>query len=129
MEAMRELFLKVISRCDLPVPSPTLEVAICDLQSPSSSFVSWNMKLSGKRLALRFTCSFRQETDYTRAANGHKSDLERTGNGLSTDEQRTKYVRDTDLKTDGPRFGVRVGSWILVFRHASFLSQSGNTAL
>ena len=30
-----------------------LEVAICDLQSFSSSFVSWNMKLSGKRLAVR----------------------------------------------------------------------------
>ncbi len=38
---------------DLP-----LDVAICDLQSSSSSFVNWNMNESGKRLMLRLTCSF-----------------------------------------------------------------------
>ena len=53
------------------VPNPPLppDVAICDLQSSSSSLFSWNMKLPGKRLMLRLTCSFslRVATPYSSA--------------------------------------------------------------
>ena len=35
-------------------------VANCDLKRPTSSEVSWNMKRSGKRFLLRFTCSFKR---------------------------------------------------------------------
>src|SRR3989442_1690377 len=40
---------------------PRFKVAICDLEantSPASARESWNMKCSGKRSRLRFTCSF-----------------------------------------------------------------------
>ena len=47
-----------VTICGLSGELALLDVAICDLQSSSSSLVNWNMKLSGKRLILRFTCSF-----------------------------------------------------------------------
>ena len=70
-----------------------------------------------------------RSTDCTRAWNGRATDKIRTehrhirtGYGpplrTHTDLERTGYgqIRTRHgLKTDGPRFGLRVGSWILVF--------------
>ena len=58
---------------NLRVP-PQLDVAICDFNSAGdrdeySSCVSWNIKSSGKRSMLRFTCSFMRlvSTPYNKA--------------------------------------------------------------
>jgi len=49
-----------VADCDLD-PSECLpsgsKVASCDLEAIASSQVSWNMKSSGNRSMLRFTCS------------------------------------------------------------------------
>ena len=42
------------------VISNPLRSQICDRKTIHSSFVSWNMKSSGKRLTLRLTCSLRR---------------------------------------------------------------------
>jgi hypothetical protein len=45
----------------LDVPAaPAVKIANCDLESSTSSCVSWNMKSSGKRRALRLTASLRR---------------------------------------------------------------------
>jgi hypothetical protein len=41
-----------------PRPPALFEVANCDLKAADSSAVSWKQKSSGKRPALRLTCSF-----------------------------------------------------------------------
>ena len=50
-------------------------------------------------------------TNGQRTKHGHTTDKIRTHNGLHTDLERTSHGQNTD----GPRFVVRVGSWILVF--------------
>ena len=51
-----------VANCDLKTesydPASGFEVANCDLKFATSSDVSRNMNLSGKRSIFRFTCSF-----------------------------------------------------------------------
>ena len=58
-----------VANCDFKFASSLSKVANCDLETSASSFVSWNMKSSGKRSILRLTCSFSRlvSTPYRRA--------------------------------------------------------------
>ena len=53
-----------VANCDLkavvPNSAPPFDVANCDLKLATSSDASRNMKRSGNRSPLRFTCSFRR---------------------------------------------------------------------
>ena len=59
----------MLANCDLESSPSSFKVANCDLEDSASSRVSWNIKSSGKRSILRFTCSFRRfvSTPYNRA--------------------------------------------------------------
>ena len=59
----------MLAICDLKTLPSTDVIENCDEISFHSSFESWNIKSSGKRSILRFTCSFRRKvsTPYNRA--------------------------------------------------------------